>query len=801
MIRQQTAYYKSPMTSILVTLTSLAILLIIMPIPVNTSGASFNHIQHRVQSEQGSINKKFEFRVENIESRVQNIKQNEVLKSRDHISEDSNNDNNSRDEITIKPIEFKVLNERSVKDNKVGTVQHKVHTEGSIKDDIQHRPEFSIKDEIQQGPEGFINNEIQPVPDISIEDDIQQGTVQNRVHLRSARVGFRTHPYFLSFAIDSSHVDEGLTKLHLTDPRLIALTSYLSPAYLRVGGIAADKLLFKPDTGESKEKGPKDDELSSKPDSSATNQKKWNGTRFFTGSDWLALHKFARLTNTRLVFDLNVLIRYNSSQESDVWNSTNAQELLTFSEKNALRNDWQLGNEPNAYKRQAGRPLLPEQLARDFRTLNTMLRQSQFHRSSLLIGPDITRPLKKNHCPEKGVLKNHQNESQNSTFNDQNSPQKNTPKEFRSSCIEKHCLNAPSITASELQSSGPDSKSSNSNHSSPNESRSDGTDKNYPNHTNGNERKEKELNESFPNETHSSRTDFDRSPNEYENTCSDSDDGIDPLDYIPPAEYMDKFLASGGSDVVNAVSFHQYYLDHNSSFLSYFSPETFESLRWQINTITEIVTNRFANHVQKPPIWLGETGSCVGGGVPNLTDTFAASFLWMDKLGLSARLGISVVIRQSLEIGNYSLTDVTTLTPNPDWWISVLYKRLVDNRVLIFATPNSRPTLRLYAHCSPRNNITLFGLNSGDELESISFAEPCTVYVYKLKQCWNEGVTSKNLCLNSIPLHLDRDLYLPKLKPVRIDIKVSNQYVVMEPRSLLFMEMVIDEPHACNSDS
>lgn len=68
--------------------------------------------------------------------------------------------------------------------------------------------------------------------------------------------------------------------------------------------------------------------------------------------------------------------------------------------------------------------------------------------------------------------------------------------------------------------------------------------------------------------------------------------------------------------------------------------------------------------VSEKLIFLGETGSASGGGAPNLSDRFVASFLWLDKLGLAARMGMSVVIRHGLMNGHYALID-SELMPSP----------------------------------------------------------------------------------------------------------------------------------------
>merc|ERR1712154_614380 len=98
---------------------------------------------------------------------------------------------------------------------------------------------------------------------------------------------------------------------------------------------------------------------------------------------------------------------------------------------------------------------------------------------------------------------------------------------------------------------------------------------------------------------------------------------------------------------------------------------------------------------------LGEASSTYGGGTANLSSGFAAGFLWLDKLGLSASLGLHVVARQDFWGGQYGLVGRDDFLPNPDYWSSLLFRDLVGNQALLvdgeFVDGRS---VRTYAFCS-----------------------------------------------------------------------------------------------------
>ncbi len=60
---------------------------------------------------------------------------------------------------------------------------------------------------------------------------------------------------------------------------------------------------------------------------------------------------------------------------------------------------------------------------------------------------------------------------------------------------------------------------------------------------------------------------------------------------------------------------------------------------------------------------------------PQFFSRYVAGFLWLDKLGTAALYGHSVVIRQTFYHGCYAMIG-EDLLPNPDFWLSVLHKKL-----------------------------------------------------------------------------------------------------------------------------
>jgi heparanase 1 len=121
-------------------------------------------------------------------------------------------------------------------------------------------------------------------------------------------------------------------------------------------------------------------------------------------------------------------------------------------------------------------------------------------------------------------------------------------------------------------------------------------------------------------------------------------------------------------------------------------------------------------------LWLGETGGAQCGGEPGFSDRFASGLWWLDELGKAALEGQAVVVRQTLIGSDYGLLNAGTLAPRPDYLNSLLWKHWMGPAVLGVRRSGNEPSLRTYAHCSPRQPGTavLLALNV-DRTRPVSF--------------------------------------------------------------------------------
>ncbi|KAG0707872.1 Heparanase [Chionoecetes opilio] len=237
-------------------------------------------------------------------------------------------------------------------------------------------------------------------------------------------------------------------------------------------------------------------------------------------------------------------------------------------------------------------------------------------------------------------------------------------------------------------------------------------------------------------------------------------------------DYLKSFLSALTFDPL-ALTWHQYYLNgHEAVVADFMDPAVMNQLAWEVAQVVAVRDHLAAGR----PIWLTESGSAWGGGAPGLSNAFVSGFSWLDKLGVAAAGGVAVVARQTLYQACYALLD-PHLRPYPDYWLSVLYKRLVGGRVLRLATPSATPTLRLYAHClrphahlqaNHTGGVVVFGMNLGPRAISVSLGDALAaspVHQYLLQPLGGD-VQARQVLLNGQEVSVGPGGALPPLPPV-----------------------------------
>ncbi|KAK2141809.1 hypothetical protein LSH36_1036g00006 [Paralvinella palmiformis] len=270
-------------------------------------------------------------------------------------------------------------------------------------------------------------------------------------------------------------------------------------------------------------------------------------------------------------------------------------------------------------------------------------------------------------------------------------------------------------------------------------------------------------------------------------------------DHAAVLEFLRDFLKVAGKSL-SAITWHQYYMNgQHAKAADFINPEIMDLLPQQAARVKAVIKEVGLEH---KPLMLGETSCCWGGGNPHLANRYARSFLWLDKLGVAARMGHSIVMRQTFYENDYGLLG-SDLFPSPDYWLSLIYKILVGTHVLNVATDDHSGRVRVYAHCTalsrshyPKGSVTIYVLNLHTypvQLTLNSALSPKTKHVYWFTPHGDKGFSSKYVDVNGIKMELLDDYTFPKVIP-----KVTKEdKVTLPPTSFGFIVVPEADALAC----
>lgn len=185
------------------------------------------------------------------------------------------------------------------------------------------------------------------------------------------------------------------------------------------------------------------------------------------------------------------------------------------------------------------------------------------------------------------------------------------------------------------------------------------------------------------------------------------------------------------------------------------------------------------------PFWIGETGNAQFGGEPGVSDKYIGGLWWLDQLGLMAVHKHSVIIRQSLTGMNYGLLDSDTLEPRPDYFNSVLWKKIMGKSVLLASTKgDNQNKIRVYVHTE--NGHLQFLILNLDHKRSARVTIPeieksMTVFILETNDLFGG-----KLQLNGKELNISSDGVLSSMQGLKLDI--SKKPLLLKPLSYAFLK-------------
>lgn len=264
-------------------------------------------------------------------------------------------------------------------------------------------------------------------------------------------------------------------------------------------------------------------------------------------------------------------------------------------------------------------------------------------------------------------------------------------------------------------------------------------------------------------------------------------------------KYLRRFLLSGHSSI-DAITWHHYYVrSQDTSLPEFYDAKVLDTLIQEIKD-GDVLINKISPNLPK---WLGETSSASGGGAEGISDRFVAGFMWLDKLGVAAKYGYEVVLRQALFYGHYSLIG-EDLEPNPDYWLSLLHKKLFGTEVLevkIQGDQHAYEMVRAYAHCSntrlhKQGAVSLIAMNLYAENEAQvkldKDLQGLDVDEYLFTPDGN--ITSRKMKLNNNLLEIGPDVSFPVLEPRRVR---SGDRLILPPLTFAFYVIPDARARAC----
>ncbi len=189
------------------------------------------------------------------------------------------------------------------------------------------------------------------------------------------------------------------------------------------------------------------------------------------------------------------------------------------------------------------------------------------------------------------------------------------------------------------------------------------------------------------------------------------------------------------------------------------------------------------------PFWVTETADAACGGNP-WAASFLDSFRYLDQLGRLAEQGVRVIIHNTLASSDYGLLNEQDLTPRPNYWSALLWRKLMGSTVLESGVP-IQAGLHVYANClrGHARGVAILALNT-DKKRTRTLSLPLPSERFTLSAHELEG---RSVALNGRELRLDAHDGLPELNGVM----AAAGAVTLSPATITFLAVSDAQNPSC----
>ena len=265
----------------------------------------------------------------------------------------------------------------------------------------------------------------------------------------------------------------------------------------------------------------------------------------------------------------------------------------------------------------------------------------------------------------------------------------------------------------------------------------------------------------------------------------------EPLNFI--FGYMPEYVERAGP-LLDILTWHYYPQQSNQAPLSVrrayptrmLNPENLDEVGYwsaQIKAIRD-------QYVPDTPIWLGETGNAQFGGQEGVSDVFISGLWWLDQLGQLALQGTQVVVRQCLTGSKNGLLTEHDFDPEPDYWHSLLWKKLMGRQVFqVSMSGTASEKVRVYAHSlagDDPDSLAVLAINL-DPVKAVDLHIPqladVTTMIFQVQ---TPDVLGNKVMLNGELLELVQGEAVPEIKGTLIKEDRSDR-IRIAPLSYCFI--------------